>query len=88
MKKIIVEAEVTLDGIVSSNEMWGEIFKYHSNDLKAWLSELLFAPEALLMGRVTYEFFAQVGRPVMVRMPGELTQCQNSWHQKLSRSSR
>jgi dihydrofolate reductase len=60
MRKIIVEAEVTLDGIVNSNEMWGDIFKYHSEDLSKHLSNLLFTPEALLMGRLTYEAFAHV----------------------------
>jgi dihydrofolate reductase len=60
MKKIIVEAEVTLDGISSNNEMWPEIFKYHSEDLKTYLIDLLFHPEALIMGRVTYQGFAQI----------------------------
>jgi dihydrofolate reductase len=60
MKKIIVEAEVTLDGVVNNNGMWPEIFKYHSEDVKSYLGDLLFAPEALLMGRLTYEVFAQV----------------------------
>jgi dihydrofolate reductase len=59
MKKLIVEAEVSLDGVVNSNEMWGSIFKYHSEDVKAYLTELLFSPEALIMGRLTYEAFAE-----------------------------
>lgn len=60
MRKIIVEAEVSLDGIVNSPDIWAEIFKYHSDDVTEHLNNLLFVPEALLMGRVTYEVFAEV----------------------------
>lgn len=60
MKKIIVEAEVSLDGVVNSPDIWGEIFKYHSEDVTDYLNKLLFSPEALILGRKTYEVFAQV----------------------------
>jgi dihydrofolate reductase len=60
MRKVIVAAEVSLDGIMNSPELWGEVFKYHSDDVKAYLDDLLFEPDALLMGRVTYEAFAEV----------------------------
>ncbi len=57
MKKLIVEAEVSLDGIMNHPELWGEIFKYHSDDVSKYLEDLLFIPEALVMGRITYEGF-------------------------------
>ncbi len=60
MRKIIVEAEISMDGVVNNPEIWNEIFKYHSEDVAAYLSELLFSPDALILGRKTYEFFAQV----------------------------
>ena len=61
MRKIIVEAEVSLDGIMNgSPDFWGQIFKYHSNDVSDYLNNLLLAPDALLMGRITYEGFAGV----------------------------
>jgi dihydrofolate reductase len=41
-------------------EYWGQVFQYHSDDVKAYLNDLLFTPDALLMGRITYEGFAQV----------------------------
>jgi dihydrofolate reductase len=62
MRKIIVEAEVSLDGVVVSEqqEFWQKIFQFHSPDVSAWLDDLLFMPDALLMGKVTYESFAQI----------------------------
>lgn len=60
MRKVIVEAEVSLDGIMNGPEFWGQVFKYHSNDVADYLNNLLLAPDALLMGRMTYEVFAQV----------------------------
>ena len=60
MRKIIVEAEVSLDGIVNSPEIWPEIFKYHSDDVADYLNTLLFSADALLLGRLTYEVFAEV----------------------------
>lgn len=59
MRKIIIEAEVSVDGISDSPEFMGNVFNYHSDDVQAYLSELLFLPDALLMGRATYEFFAE-----------------------------
>jgi dihydrofolate reductase len=61
MRKIIVEAEVSLDGIIDGGpDFWGQVFKYHSNDVTDYLMDLLFAPDALLMGRITYEGFAEI----------------------------
>src|SRR6266487_1632446 len=62
MRKIIVEAEVSIDGAMGGENLdfWQQIFPFHSADVTEYLNDLLFMPEALLMGRKTYEFFAQV----------------------------
>jgi dihydrofolate reductase len=60
MRKIIVEAEVSLDGIVNSPEIWPEIFKYHTDDVTEYLNKFLLSAGALLSGRLTYEIFAEV----------------------------
>lgn len=60
MRKVIVEAEVSLDGIMNGPDFWGQVFKYHSSDVLDYLNKLLFAPDALLLGRLTYEVFAEV----------------------------
>lgn len=61
MGKIIVEAEVSLDGVLGGDmDFWKPIFQFHSPDVQEYLDNLLFMPDALLAGRVTYEGFAQV----------------------------
>jgi dihydrofolate reductase len=62
MRKIIVEAEVSLDGIIDGGapDFWEQVFKYHSDDVSDYLNNLLLAPDALLMGRITYEGFAEI----------------------------
>jgi dihydrofolate reductase len=62
MRTVIVEAEVALDGINDSENpaFWGQVFKFHTPDVAEYLSRLLFGADALLMGRSTYQAFAQV----------------------------
>ena len=62
MRKIIVEAEISLDGGMGgeNTDFWKETLPFHSADVTGYLNDLLFMPDALLMGRKTYEFFAQV----------------------------
>ena len=62
MGKIIVEAEVSLDGAMGTESMdfWEQVFPFHTPDVQKYLDELLFMPDALLMGQKTYTFFAQV----------------------------
>ena len=62
MRKIIVEAEVSLDGAMGGENLdfWQQIFPFHSADVTEYLNDLLFMPDALLMGQKTYTFFAQV----------------------------
>ena len=62
MSKVIVEAEVSLDGAMGGENMdfWEQIFPFHTPDVEEYLNNLLFMPDALLMGQKTYTFFAQV----------------------------
>jgi dihydrofolate reductase len=62
MRKIIVEAEVSVDGALGGENMdfWNQVFPFHSADVEEYLNGLLFMPDALLMGQKTYTFFAQV----------------------------
>ena len=60
MRKLIIEAEVSIDGVVNNPDIWREIFKYHSEDVTGYLHSLLLHADALILGRKTYEFFAQV----------------------------
>jgi dihydrofolate reductase len=62
MRKTIVEAEISLDGVLGNEgaDFWGHIFRYHGQGVSDYLSDLLFTPDALLMGRLTYESFVEV----------------------------
>jgi dihydrofolate reductase len=62
MSRIVVEAEVSLDGAMggADPDFWQQIFPFHSADVTEYLNDLLFMPDALLMGQKTYEGFAQV----------------------------
>lgn len=62
MRKIIVEAEVSVDGVMGGEnaDFWTQVFAFHSADVAEYLNDLMFMPDALLMGRKTYEGFAQV----------------------------
>jgi len=62
MRKIIVEVEVSVDGAMGGEnaDFWKQSFAFHSADVQEYLSELLFTPDALLMGQKTYENFATV----------------------------
>ncbi len=56
MRKLVESTFVTLDGVISSPEKWGQ--PYWDDEHNAYASTLLFASDALLLGRVTYEGFA------------------------------
>jgi len=62
MRKIIVEAEASVDGAMGgeNEDFWKQVFPFHSPDVVAYLNDLLFTPDTLLMGKKTYEFFAMV----------------------------
>ncbi|MFE0646969.1 dihydrofolate reductase family protein [Streptomyces sp. NPDC059534] len=56
MRKIINSTYVSLDGDIEKLDQWS--FDYWSGDLERYAHKLLFAADALLMGRETYENFA------------------------------
>jgi dihydrofolate reductase len=60
MRKVIVQTEMSLDGVMNSEDLWGLVFKYHSPDLTAYLNDSLMGTDTVLLGRETYEGFAEV----------------------------
>ena len=57
MRKLVESTFVTLDGVISSPHVWGS--PYWNEEHDAYAHDLLFAADELLLGRVTYEGFAQ-----------------------------
>ena len=56
-RKLIESTFITLDGVISNPHHWGG--PYWDDDHSAYAQKLLFASDALLLGRATYEGFAQ-----------------------------
>lgn len=56
MRKIIVTEFITLDGVIESPHLWS--FPYGNEEIAKFKHDELFATDALLLGRVTYEGFA------------------------------
>jgi len=57
MRKIIVSTMVTLNGVMDNPHLWS--FDYMNDELMKYAYDQLFASDALIMGRVTYEGFAE-----------------------------
>ena len=57
MRKLVESTFVTLDGRISNPQDWSA--PYWDEEHSAYASKLLFAADALLLGRVTYEGFVQ-----------------------------
>jgi dihydrofolate reductase len=57
MRKIIVSTYVTLDGVYESPEEWS--LDYFDEEAAKFANEQLFAADALLLGRKTYQGFAE-----------------------------
>jgi dihydrofolate reductase len=57
MRKLVESTFVTLDGVISSPQEWGP--PYWDDEHATYARDLLFAADALLLGRETYEGFAQ-----------------------------
>jgi dihydrofolate reductase len=56
MRKLVEWTFVTLDGVISALQEWGRPYwDEHAN----YAHKLLFAADALLLGRATYEGFVQ-----------------------------
>ncbi|MFI7696107.1 dihydrofolate reductase family protein [Nonomuraea sp. NPDC049655] len=56
MRKLIESTFMTIDGVVSGADKWST--PYWDEEYSAYARELLFAADALLLGRKTYEGFA------------------------------
>jgi dihydrofolate reductase len=58
MRKVIVQTEVTLDAVQDNPHHWA--FDFHNDEVTQYFRDQLLASDALVMGRVTYEAFAEV----------------------------
>ena len=56
MRRVVVSEFVTLDGVMEAPDHWS--FPFWNDEAAKFKSEELFASDALLLGRVTYEGFA------------------------------
>lgn len=56
MRRLVVSEFVTLDGVMEAPETWS--FPFWNDEIARFKREELFASEALLLGRKTYETFA------------------------------
>src|SRR5437867_7255580 len=56
MRKLIVTEFITLDGVIEAPHQWS--FPYWNDEIAKFKHDELFAVDALLLGRVTYEGFA------------------------------
>ncbi|MBC7811289.1 MAG: dihydrofolate reductase [Burkholderiales bacterium] len=57
MRKIIVSSQVSLDAVVDSPQHF--VFDYANDEFMKYASDQLFASDTLIMGRITYEAFAE-----------------------------
>jgi dihydrofolate reductase len=58
MRKVIVQAEISLDAVVDAPQLF--VFDYHNDQIIKYIEEQIYAADALVMGRATYEVFAEV----------------------------
>ena len=68
MRRVVWSEYISLDGVVEEPGMWS--LSYFSDDLAEYKYDELFASDALLMGRVTYEGFAAAW-PTMEEIEGD-----------------
>jgi dihydrofolate reductase len=61
MRKLVESTFVTLDGTISAPQNWGP--PYWDDEHNAYARKLIFAADALLLGRETYQVFAQAWPP-------------------------
>ena len=57
MRKLVESTFVTLDGVIESPEKWSP--PYWNDEHSSYASKLLYASDELLLGRKTYEGFAE-----------------------------
>jgi hypothetical protein len=61
MRKLVESTFVTLDGVISSPEKWGP--PYWDDEHEKYAHALLWASDAVLLGRETYEGSRRLGHP-------------------------
>jgi dihydrofolate reductase len=57
MRKVVVSTMMTVNGVIEAPNRWS--FDYMKDELLKYVMDQLFASDALIMGRVTFESFAQ-----------------------------
>jgi dihydrofolate reductase len=68
MRRIVWSEYISLDGVVDEPGQWS--IPYFSDDLAKYKYDELFASDALLLGRITYEAFA-ASWPTMEELEGD-----------------
>jgi dihydrofolate reductase len=58
MRKVVVQTEISLDAVLENPQNF--VFDYQNEEVIKYIRDQLFAADALLMGRLTYEGFAEV----------------------------
>lgn len=58
MRKIVESTFITLDGVIDEPHVWG--MPYWNDEHNAYNAKLLSSADALLLGRETYESFAEI----------------------------
>jgi dihydrofolate reductase len=58
MRKVIIQTEISLDAVEENPQNWA--WDYHNEETMKYVRDSMFASDALLMGRATYEAFAEV----------------------------
>lgn len=61
MRKLVESTFITLDGVISDPQEWSP--PYWDDEHGAYARELLFSSDAMLLGRKTYEGFAEAWPP-------------------------
>ena len=56
MRKVVVTEFLTLDGVMEAPHLWS--FPYWNDEIEKFKHDELFASDAQLLGRVTYQGFA------------------------------
>jgi dihydrofolate reductase len=59
MRKLVESTYISLDGMVSGGDFWGAQGQYRDDEHVGYAAKLMEPAEALVLGRATYEVFAE-----------------------------
>jgi dihydrofolate reductase len=59
MRKLVESTYISLDGMVAGQDFWGAQSQFHGDEHGAYAMKLLEPADALLLGRETYQVFAE-----------------------------